>query len=160
MTISLEALAYVPVSDLGLARVMWVFAATSLEAEMMASLLPVPPSLPDPVTWCDLMKDEDRCLTPYLLGKLGRWTWTTLLLLLPYEDRLDLPSVCCWGRWLDAEERVTVILACISHWWHNHDYNLYNCPWDIVPTQFLDTPEPSISQITNFANKAVHVLIK
>lgn len=102
-------LTYVLASDrrLKLWRVMRVFEVTwlelpdvlgtSLEA-VTASLLPVPPPLPEAGTWRGvlsrfaLVTDNDRCLD--LVGRLGRWSWETLLLL-PCEDRLVLPNVCC-----------------------------------------------------------------
>lgn len=62
-----------------------------------ASLLPVPPPLPEAGTWRGalsrfaLVTDMDRCLD--LAGRLGRWSWETLLLL-ACGDRLVL-TVCC-----------------------------------------------------------------
>ena len=122
---------YVLASDLGLAlwRVLWEFAGTwtalpdvfvtSLEA-VTASLLPVPPPLPDMGTWravlswfCLVTLKEDRCLMLCLDGRLGRWSCETLLML-PCEGRLVLPAACCWGRWLDAEERQTALEQLLS----------------------------------------------
>lgn len=70
-------------------RALWVFAVTwkapidvlgtSLET-VTASLLPVPPPLPEVGTWrgalsrFSLVTAQDRCLMPCLLGRLGKWS--------------------------------------------------------------------------------------
>lgn len=71
---------------------------TSLEG-VTASLLPVPPPLPEGfwrgiLSRFALVTGKDRCLILCLMGRLGRWSWETLLVL-PWRDWLVLATVCC-----------------------------------------------------------------
>lgn len=120
--------ALVSVLRLALWWVMWVFEVTwwalidvlgtSLEG-VTASLLPVPPPLPEGfwrgiLSRFALVTGKDRCLILCLMGRLGRWSWETLLVL-PWRDWLVFATVCCWLRWLEAEKRRDVTSVPYPH---------------------------------------------
>lgn len=122
----MPVLAYILASDAGLElwRVTWAFAVTcvvfvtSLKVALTASLRPLPPPLHDAGAWRAALSrfpDKERCLILCLVGRLGRWSLDTLLLL-PCGNRLVLPAVCCWGRWLEAEERKEMTLVPLEKW--------------------------------------------